>query len=191
MSNPQFVLITGCTDGGIGSAFALAFHRRGFHVFATARSVEKMSRLQDLEKMTLLPLDVTSTISIQATLDNVTKIAEGKLHYLINNSGVSYVRPMLDTDIEEARQMFDVNLWGVLAMTQAFFPLLRNAKGCVVNMGSITGVLNTPYWSKLSFSDVTKQTDGTFEACMLRQKQPFLRWAKLFAWNLPHSRCEL
>lgn len=125
----------------------MSFHRRGFHVIATARSVEKMSDLKSLKNVTLLCLDVTSSKSIQTALEEVTKITEGSLHYLVNNSGVSYVMPTLDTDIEEARKMFDVNLWGVLAMTQAFHELLCKAKGCVVNMGSITGFLNTPYWS--------------------------------------------
>lgn len=148
MSDRQYVLITGCTDGGIGSAFAQSFHRRGFYVFATARLVEKMTLLKSLENVTLLPLDVTSSSGIQETLDIVTKITGGKLHYLINNSGVSYVMPGLDTDIEEARKMFDVNLWGALAMIQAFHPLVSAAKGCVINMGSITGLLNTPWWSK-------------------------------------------
>ncbi|KAB8206624.1 hypothetical protein BDV34DRAFT_193607 [Aspergillus parasiticus] len=57
MPDPDFVLITGCTDSGIGSAFALSFYRRGYHVFAIARSVDKMSQLKLLDRVTLLPLD--------------------------------------------------------------------------------------------------------------------------------------
>ncbi|KIA75669.1 oxidoreductase [Aspergillus ustus] len=147
MSDPQFVLITGCTDGGIGAAFARSFYRRGFHVFGTARSIEKMSQLKSIERITLLPLDVTSSSSIQAAVEQITPITGGKLHYLVNNSGVSYVMPALDTDVDEARKMFDVNLLGVLAITQAFFPLVRESRGCIMNMGSITGVLNAPWGS--------------------------------------------
>lgn len=173
MPDPQFVLITGCTNGGIGAAFARSFHRRGFHIFATARSVKNMSELKSLERVTLLPLDVTSSSSIQAAVDQITNITGGKLHYLVNNSGVSYVMPTLDTDIDEARKMFDVNLWGVLAMTQAFFPLIRDAKGCIMNMGSITGVLNTPWWSEFSSPVLyCLMIDRVFEVCTRLQNPP-------------------
>ncbi|KAJ5371337.1 Short-chain dehydrogenase/reductase SDR [Penicillium cataractarum] len=147
MSAPQYVLITGCSDGGIGASLALAFQRRGFHVIATARSVKRMSTLESVANVTLLPLDVTSPTSMQDALKKTVTVTGGKLHYLVNNSGVSYVMPTLDTSIEEAKKMFDVNLWGVLAMTQAFNPLLIKAQGCVVNIASMTAYLNAPYWS--------------------------------------------
>ena len=61
------------------------------------------------------------------------------LDVLVNNSGRGYVIPALDADMEEARKVFDVNFWGVLAVTQAFSPLLLEAKGTILNIGSVVG----------------------------------------------------
>jgi NADP-dependent 3-hydroxy acid dehydrogenase YdfG len=65
--SPKTVLITGCSVGGIGSALALEFHRRGLHVFATARSLDKLAHLANLDCVTLLQLDVTSQASQELT----------------------------------------------------------------------------------------------------------------------------
>lgn len=56
--------------------------------------------------------------------------------------------PVLDTDEEEARKMFNVNLWGPLAMVKAFSPLIIKAKGTIANTGSIAGYLNVPFGGK-------------------------------------------
>jgi len=79
------VLITGCSAGGLGSAIAVAFQKRGIHVFATARDVSKMKHLSGIENITLLPLDVTSPTSIAEAAEFVKKseIGGGKLKYLV------------------------------------------------------------------------------------------------------------
>lgn len=66
----------------------------------------------------------------------------GTLDYLVNNSAASYVMLALDTDIEKSREIFDVNFWGVIAMVQAFAPLLIASKGSIVNVCSISGTLH-------------------------------------------------
>jgi 1-acylglycerone phosphate reductase len=143
------VLITGCSAGGSGSALAENFQKRGLHVFATARTLSKMSHLRDLPNVTLLELDVTSPQSITIALDAVKAQTGGKLDYLVNNAGQSMVMPALDTDIDEAKKLFDVNFWGVIATTQAFAPLVIAAKGTIVNICSISGYVNAPWMSKL------------------------------------------
>ncbi|KAF7586333.1 hypothetical protein BBP40_009061 [Aspergillus hancockii] len=143
----QSVLITGCSAGGIGSALAETFHERGLYVFATARSKSKMTHLEKLPNLTLLELDVTSPESIAAAVAAVTAKTGGKLDYLVNNSGQSLVKPVLDTDINEAKKLFDVNVWGVVAMTQAFAPLVIAAKGGVVNLASLAAYFRGPWLS--------------------------------------------
>ncbi len=91
MMEKKSVLITGCTEGGIGFALAKEFQSRGLHVFATARSPSKMAALEKLPDVTLLSLDVTSTGSISAVVDAVSAATGGKLDYLVNNSGVVYL----------------------------------------------------------------------------------------------------
>lgn len=106
------VLITGCSDGGIGSALAISFQARRFKVFATTRSTEKMRCLEPIEKKFLLPLEVTSPSSIASAVDTVKSANNGRLDYLVNNAGLFHVMPVLDTDIENAKRVFEVNFWG-------------------------------------------------------------------------------
>lgn len=139
----QSVLITGCSAGGIGSELALEFQRRGLRVFATARTLSKMDHLKDLPNVALLRLDVTDQSTIDAAVAAVR--ATGNLNHLINNSGVQHIAPLLETDLETTRSLFDVNVFGVLRVTQAFAPLLIAAAGCVVNVCSILGHVNMPW----------------------------------------------
>ena len=141
------VLITGCSEGGIGSALVESFHNRGLHVFATARSLPKMIHLKKLPRVTLLSLDVTSSSDIAAAVEAVKAETGGTLDFLVNNSGIAYVMPTLDAPIGEAKRIFDTNLWGVLAVTQAFAPFLIAAKGSIVNLSSISGYVNAPWMS--------------------------------------------
>ncbi|OQD72945.1 hypothetical protein PENDEC_c018G06803 [Penicillium decumbens] len=133
------VLITGCSDGGIGSGLALVFQERGYHVFATARNLDKTSALKDLPNVTLLKLDVTDASHIQPVKDAVSAHTGGTLSYLINNAGRNHFMPLLDEDINAAKMIFETNVWGPLAITQAFAPLLIKAKGTLVNITSIAG----------------------------------------------------
>jgi 1-acylglycerone phosphate reductase len=142
------VLITGCSDGGIGSAVAHTFQQRGFQVYATARNTSKMSDLRDLENVTLLTLDITNPEQIREAVSTVKKSTGGKLDYLVNNAGHNHFRPILDENIEETRNLFDTNVWGPLAVTQAFSPLVIQAKGSMVFVTSIAGYGNTPWMGK-------------------------------------------
>lgn len=70
----------------------------------------------------------------------VRDLTSGDLHYLINNSGVSYYSPILDLELSHVRNIFETNFMSLIAMTQAFFPLLRAAQGTVINNSSSAGV---------------------------------------------------
>ncbi|KAF7865808.1 hypothetical protein EAF04_005973 [Stromatinia cepivora] len=145
MSAKKFVLITGCSDGGIGSALALTFQKRGFHVFASARDVSKMSALEGLPDVTHLMLDVTDPQQIQNSLEFVRSKCGGFLDILINNSGRNHFSPVLDIDLVEAKKIYDINVWGALMLIQKFAPLIIAAKGSIVNVTSISGYVNVPY----------------------------------------------
>src|SRR6187402_2831283 len=83
----QYALITGCSAGGIGDALAQEFHKNGIHVFATARSLSKISHLKALGLSTI-QLDVTSPESIKDAVAEVQKVTGGKLDFLVNNAGL-------------------------------------------------------------------------------------------------------
>ncbi|RDW90537.1 uncharacterized protein DSM5745_02312 [Aspergillus mulundensis] len=133
MASRKTVLITGCSDDGIGSGLALTFQQQDYHVFATARNVEKISKLRDLPNVTLLALDVCNKDHIAAAVEAVSQHLDtgGKLNYLT---------------------LYDTNVWGPLALTQAFAPRLIQAHGTVAFITSIAGHLNVPYMGTYSAS---------------------------------------
>lgn len=140
------VLITGCSDGGIGSGLALEFLRRGYQVFATARSVKKMGNLANLPNVTLLELDVLKSESIKTTAQEVRKIlGTATLNILINNAGCNSYMPMLDVNIQDAKRLFDTNYFGALEVVQAFSSFVIEAKGKLVFITSIGGHVTIPY----------------------------------------------
>ncbi|KAL2846629.1 hypothetical protein BJY01DRAFT_173216 [Aspergillus pseudoustus] len=154
---PKFVLITGCSNGGLGSALALAFATHPsasatFHIFATARSLSKMSDLADQPNITLLQLDVTSPESISAAAATVSVATGGKLDYLVNNAGTNRYMPILDEDLDIARSVFETNVWGAVAVLQGFRDLVIRAKGTVVSVTSVGGHCNVPYMGVYSAS---------------------------------------
>jgi len=146
------VLITGCSDGGIGSALAKAFQSHNLHVFATTRDVSKMKELAELPNITMFSLDVTDSSSISAAVNRVKNQTGGTLDFLVNNCARNYFMPTLDIDIEVGKKMYDINLWGALAMMQAFSPLIVAGKGTFVNITSIGGHLNVPFMGLYSGS---------------------------------------
>lgn len=139
-------LITGCSKGGVGAALAEAFNGKGYHVFVTARSVNKIPQtLHDASDVTVLALDVSSSESITAIAKAVQTQTGGKLDVLVNNAGLGLETPILDTFIAEAKKVFDVNFFGALEMIQVFSPMLVNAGGCIVNNSSVGGRFPIPF----------------------------------------------
>lgn len=138
MSKKQ-VLITGCSEGGIGAALALAFHAKGYHVFATLRNTAKagaaLERIGD--GMDISALDVTKPDSIEQCVRRIKAQTGGRLDVLVNNAGADCTMPLLDVPMDEARALFELNVWAVLAVTRAFAPLLVGAGGTVVNINSV------------------------------------------------------
>lgn len=139
------VLITGCSDGGIGSALALTFQKHGFEVIASARDVSKMKALEGLPNVTQLILDVTNSQQIEDAVGFVRDKFGGSLDIFINNAGRNHFSPVLDIDLVEAKKIYDINLWGPLMLIQKFSPLVISAKGSIINVTSISGYVNVPY----------------------------------------------
>ncbi|KAK0649931.1 short-chain dehydrogenase [Cercophora newfieldiana] len=126
-STPKLtVLITACSPGGMGAALATTLHKAGHRVFATARNVSKLSPLAE-QGIETLALDVTSASSIAAAFSAVSSALSATgpgLNILVNNAAGSYTMPVVDASLDEARALFDVNVWSHIAVTQAFLPLL-------------------------------------------------------------------
>jgi 1-acylglycerone phosphate reductase len=139
-------LVTGCSEGGVGAAFAEVFQQKGYHVFATARSPSKVPKtLHSAPNVTVLALDACSSTSIAEAAKVVEKQTGGKLDVLINNAGHGQTMPGLNVNLDEARNLFNVNFFGVLELVQVFSPMLVKAKGCIVNNASIGGLTPIPF----------------------------------------------
>lgn len=147
-------LITGCSDGGIGAAMAKVLREKDYYVFASLRNVAKAGTLRDLSDVEIIELDVTSSSSIARCVEHVRKRTGGTLDMLVNNAGRDFLMPLLDVDINDAKELFDVNFWSVLAVTQAFAPFLIQAKGVVVNQSSVVWNLAV-VWGGMSISALT------------------------------------
>jgi 1-acylglycerone phosphate reductase len=142
--NSQTALITGCSDGGLGSALVKALHKRGYTVFASVRNTARTADITDLERVHIITLDVTQKDSIAAAQKLVAEHTD-RLDVLVNNAGVGFIGAVADVDIDQAKKHFDANFWGALAMTQAFLPQLILAHGLVMNVSSLADRLPIPW----------------------------------------------
>lgn len=143
---PRSVVITGSSTG-IGEACALHLDRLGWRVFAGVRREEDGRHLasQASERLEWLLLDVTDQASIAAAADQVgSRLGPAPLNGLINNAGIATGGPVEFVSLEQYRRAFEVNVVGLVAVTQAFLPLLRRDHGRIVNMGSIGGRVSSP-----------------------------------------------
>lgn len=140
------VLITGCSDGGMGAALAIAFHEAGLHVYATARNPLKMTEVASCGIETIT-LDIQSASSVAACVEKVTR-----LDILVNNAGGSFSMPVSDLNIDDCKRMFEVNVWSQLAVTQAFLPLLLMSRGMIVNQTSVVATTAVPFQSAYNAS---------------------------------------
>lgn len=147
VSSPASVLITGASSG-IGQACALELDRRGFRVFAGVRREEDAEQLRQRASARLLPvmLDVTDAASIAVTADTVgAALGQQGLLGLVNNAGLVVAGPLELLPIDQLRRQFEVNVFGQIAVTQAFLPMLRLARGRIVMISSISGRVAAPF----------------------------------------------
>jgi NAD(P)-dependent dehydrogenase (short-subunit alcohol dehydrogenase family) len=144
----QTVLITGATDG-LGKAAALLLAERGYRVFAAGRSAEKRAQLDARARQQKLPLeslemDVCDDGSVQNAIAAVHQKA-GSIDVLINNAGLVYVGAVEDLSMEDWRRQFETNFFGVIRVTQAVLPRMRERrKGRILMMSSVSGFVTPP-----------------------------------------------
>ena len=160
MSDRGAVVITGASTG-IGEATAVRLATSGFTVFAGVRKDADGEKLtsQGLPGLRALKIDVGKPESIDAAVKEVGTALAGKgLAGLVNNAGISGGGPLEFTSIEEIRAMFDVNVFGLIATTQAFLPLVRLAEGRIVCTGSISGRTSVPFVAPYSMTKSAVQS---------------------------------
>jgi NAD(P)-dependent dehydrogenase (short-subunit alcohol dehydrogenase family) len=150
----RFVLITGASTG-IGAACAIGCAERGMTVLAGVRDLVAGDALQATGGKAIIPvqLDVTDGESITNAADVVARhVGEAGLYGLVNNAGIAIGSPLELIPLQQLRRQLEVNVVGQIAVTQAVLPLLRRARGRIVNMGSIAGRGTIPMMGPYSAS---------------------------------------
>lgn len=171
------VVVTGVSSG-IGYATAKGLAAYGYRVFGTVRSAEDAARVRAELGYALYPLimDVTDAASIQAAVKEVGELMEGDcLAGLINNAGIAVAGPLMHVDLAELRRQFEVNVMGMMAVTQAFLPLLGardgfpEKPGRIINLGSVSGHTTYPFLAPYAASKhaVEALSDGLRRELML------------------------
>ena len=148
------VVITGASTG-IGAACALHLDALGFQVFAGVRKPDDGDVLQrrGSTRLTPLLLDVADGESIRNARAFVeARLMGAGLFGLVNNAGIAVAGPLEAVPISDLRRQLEVNVIGQVAVTQAFLPLIRTARGRIVNMGSIAGRATMPMMGPYSAS---------------------------------------
>ena len=139
------VMITGA-GSGFGKGASLALAERGHAVIATTETEAQADALRaEAPQLTVVKVDITT--------DDVARVAEWDLDVLINNAGAGQTGPMADVPIDRVRRLFDVNVFGTLAVTQAVLPrMVAKGSGRIIIMSSISGVLSAPAFGPYSMT---------------------------------------
>ena len=148
------VLVTGASSG-IGRACALELDRAGYQVFATIRKEKDAESLRQAASENLTPvfMDVTDEASVAAAANTVAEaVGEAGLAGLVNNAGVGVFGPIEFIAADDLRRQLEINVVGQVMVTQAFLPLIRQAQGRIINIGSVGGKITMPFGGALCAS---------------------------------------
>lgn len=162
----KVVLITGATSG-IGKATAELLASKGYRVFGTSRDLTGKSG----NGYELLQLDVSSDESVAACVKAVAERTGGRIDVVHNNAGTGIIGAAEEVTPDEALRLFQINFFGVMRMTNAVLPLMRERKaGTVINMSSSGGVAALPF---AAFYCATKFALEGYTEALRHELRPF------------------
>ena len=160
MTQQPAAVVTGASTG-IGRAIAKSLIDEGWRVFASVRKESDADKLRDAlgEVLTPLIFDVTDEAGIARGADTVREALNGRtLNGLVNNAGIAVAGPLRYIALDELQHQLNVNLFGVLRVTQAFLPMLgadksyKGEPGRIINMSSVAGKIASPIMGPYSMS---------------------------------------
>lgn len=139
-TGPRVALVTGASSG-IGEAAAKQLQAAGFTVYGTSRRGSAGAH----RALPLLALDVTDDVSVQAAIAELVR-REGRIDLLVNNAGIGITGAAEESSIEQVRALFETNFHGVVRVTNAVLPLMRQQRsGRILNVGSGLGFIPSPF----------------------------------------------
>ena len=148
------VLITGASTG-IGEACAYHLDSKGYQVFAGVRKEADGDRLKNKasDRLKTVFLDVTDRFSVAGAVDLLRRDLGGAgLYALVNNAGIAIAAPVEFLPVDDLRQQLEVNVIGQILVTQACLPMIRKARGRIINISSISGRVAAPFFGPYSAS---------------------------------------
>jgi NAD(P)-dependent dehydrogenase (short-subunit alcohol dehydrogenase family) len=153
-------LVTGASTG-IGRATALRLDRAGHRVIGSVRRDEDAASLDEAasDRLETVRLDVTNDASIAAAADRVASLTD-RFDGLVNNAGTAIAGPIEVLPLEDIRAQIEINLIGQVAVTKAFLPMLRSARGRIVFVSSIGGRIALPFNGPYSASKFAIEAIG-------------------------------
>ncbi len=171
MAARKTAVVTGASTG-IGRATSLYLVKNAFRVFAGVRKKKDAESLRAAAGANLVPieLDVTNAGSIAAAARQVQDSVDGGLDGLVNNAGIGIAVPVEAVAMDVLRQSFEVDVFGQIAVIQAFLPLIRRVHGRIVNMGSVGGHITMPFGGVLCGS---KSAFGSLSDALRLELYPF------------------
>jgi NAD(P)-dependent dehydrogenase (short-subunit alcohol dehydrogenase family) len=148
INNTKVAIVTG-SSSGIGFETSLLLARNGFFTYATMRNPDKSNKIIRLKQKERLPLevlklDVTDDKSVKEAIEKVAN-EQGRIDVLVNNAGYGLVGPLEELSIQEFKEQFETNVFGVIRVTKSVLPIMRKQRqGSIVNLSSIAGRIGFP-----------------------------------------------
>jgi NAD(P)-dependent dehydrogenase (short-subunit alcohol dehydrogenase family) len=144
----EVALVTGVSSG-IGRATAALLAESGYRVYGSVRTITPQS---EISGVTLVELDVKDDNSVRSAVQSILQ-KEQRIDALVNNAGLALTGSIEETTIEDASNLFDTNVLGVVRVTQAVLPNMRERRaGRIVNIGSVAGLVPAPFMGLYSAS---------------------------------------
>ncbi|CAK5280304.1 unnamed protein product [Mycena citricolor] len=171
MSNTKrVVLVTGCSEGGIGYALCERFAAEGCRVYATARRQDAMAGLDQHPLISTHTLDIGIEEDVRRVVDQVVE-EQGQIDIVVNNAGVMGIGPLIEQPIDYVKNVFDTNVYGALRVSQAAFSHMADRKsGLIINIGSVVGDIPVP-WNGLY--SASKAALHSMSEILMMELRPF------------------
>ena len=151
INKTKVAIVTG-SSSGIGFETSLLLARNGVFTYATMRNLDKSDRINELQQKERLPLevlklDITDDKSVNKAIEKIAS-EQGRIDVLVNNAGYALVGPLEKLSIQEFKEQFETNVFGVIRVTNSVLPIMRRQRhGTIVNVSSIAGRIGFPLTS--------------------------------------------
>jgi NAD(P)-dependent dehydrogenase (short-subunit alcohol dehydrogenase family) len=148
INNTKVAIVTG-SSSGIGFETSLLLARNGFFTYATMRNPDKSNKIIELKQKERLPLEVlklnvTDDKSVKEAIEKVAN-EQGRIDVLVNNAGYGLLGPLEELSIQEFKEQFETNVFGVIRVTKSVLPIMRKQRqSSIINISSIAGRIGFP-----------------------------------------------